>query len=122
MLRIQYAELKGSVETRRLQMVGQMLCHLPHQVDESQHLQSSEHNTPWVQYMCQKATRPYKEYPVPSAVFCAISLNRSSPALPSFSSGGVAKSSTKTAQKKYKRSTKITLYFGGVFAKNYFPV
>ena len=87
MLRIQYAELKDSVETRRLQMAGQMLCHLPHQVDESQHLQSSEHNTPWTQYMCQKATRPYKEYPVPSAVFCAISLNRSSPALPSFSSG-----------------------------------
>ena len=87
MLRIQYAELKGSVETRRLQMAGQMLCHLPHQVDESQHLQSSEHNTQWTQYMCQKATKPYKEYPVPSAVFCAISLNRSSPALPSFSSG-----------------------------------
>ena len=34
---------------------------------------------------------------------------------------GVAKSSTKTAQKKYKRSTKITLYFGGVFREKLFP-
>ena len=43
---MQHAELKGSVETRRLQMAGQTLCHLPHaSVDESQHLQSSEHNT-----------------------------------------------------------------------------
>ena len=33
----------------------------------------------------------------------------------------MAKSSTKTAQKKYKRSTKITLYFGGVFREKLFP-
>ena len=39
------------------------------------------HTTPWAQYMCQKATRPYKEYPVPSAVFLT-----GPPALPSFSS------------------------------------
>ena len=34
---------------------------------------------------------------------------------------GVAKSSTKTAQKNHKRSTKITLYFGGVFREKLFP-
>ena len=34
---------------------------------------------------------------------------------------GVAKSSTKTVQNNYKRSTKITLYFWGVFCEKLFP-